>query len=134
MKVVLDTNVLLAGIATHGLCEGLLAILFRDHRIILSEHILDELAEHYVGKFKATPQQVSFVVSSLRSQCEVISPDEFTLTDFDDPDDLPILGTATAAHADYLVTGDKDLLELKSFQGIAILSPRQFYDLLRVEP
>ena len=47
---------LLAGIATCGLCEGILAIAFRDHSVILSEYILDELAEHYVGKFKATEQ------------------------------------------------------------------------------
>ena len=46
MRVVLDTNVLLAGLATHGLCEALLKIVYRDHTVILSEHILDEAVSY----------------------------------------------------------------------------------------
>jgi predicted nucleic acid-binding protein len=47
-----------------------------------------------------------------------------------DPNDLPILGTAVAGNADYVVTGDQDLLMLKSYLGITIISPREFYDLI----
>jgi predicted nucleic acid-binding protein len=43
-----------------------------------------------------------------------------------------VLGTAVAGQADYLVTGDKQLLELGNYQGIPILSPREFYDRVRV--
>ena len=61
MRVVLDTNVLLAGFATHGLCEALLKIVYRDHSVLLSEYILDEVSRHFSGKFKATkPQTESF--------------------------------------------------------------------------
>ena len=49
-----------------------------------------------------------------------------------DRTDLAVLGTALAAEADCLVTGDRDLLELKTFQGIPILSPRAFHDRLQV--
>jgi predicted nucleic acid-binding protein len=45
-----------------------------------------------------------------------------------DPDDLPVLGTAVAGGASVLVTGDEDLLTLHEFQGIVILSPREFHD------
>lgn len=45
-----------------------------------------------------------------------------------DADDDLILGTALAANADCLVTGDKDLLVLQQFQGIDILRPRDFAD------
>ena len=48
-----------------------------------------------------------------------------------DPDDIKILGLAVASNADYIVTGDKDLLVLKSFQNIPILTPRSFSDILR---
>jgi predicted nucleic acid-binding protein len=44
-----------------------------------------------------------------------------------DPDDLLILGTALAAGADGIVSGDKDLLVLGSFRGIAILKPRALW-------
>jgi putative PIN family toxin of toxin-antitoxin system len=43
-----------------------------------------------------------------------------------DPDDLPVLACALTGEADYIVTGDNDLLELKSFEGIEILRPTQF--------
>jgi uncharacterized protein len=43
-----------------------------------------------------------------------------------DPDDDPILSCALSAEADYLVTGDLDLLELKEFHGIRILAPAAF--------
>jgi predicted nucleic acid-binding protein len=48
-----------------------------------------------------------------------------------DKDDLPVLGTAVAASAAILVTGDQELLGLGLFRGVAILSPRDFYDRLR---
>ena len=47
-----------------------------------------------------------------------------------DPDDVKVLGLAVSASADCIVTGDKDLLILKEFQGIPILTPRSFSDIL----
>lgn len=131
MKVVLDTNVLLAGLATHGLCESLVTLAFRDHTVVLSEHILSELAKHYVGKFKATSEQTIQVVDVLRTQCEIIQPTLVPDKACDDPDDLPILGTAEACEADYLVTGDQGLLEIGNYKGILIVSPRVFYEIIR---
>jgi putative PIN family toxin of toxin-antitoxin system len=127
LRIVLDTNVLLAGIATHGICEGLLTLCLRDHRVVLSEHILGELAEHYVGKFKATTEQADVVTVMLRQQCEVVEPAEVPADAFGDADDLPVLGTAVAGRADCLVTGDKRLLGLGAYEGIPLLSHRELY-------
>jgi putative PIN family toxin of toxin-antitoxin system len=131
LRIVLDANVLLAGIATHGICEGLLAICFRDHSVVLSNYILDELAEHYVGKFKANREQAAIVVETLRKQSEVVEPTALRSEAFADVDDLPVLGTAVAGQAEFLVTGDHQLAELGVFQGVTILSPRSFYDRIR---
>ncbi|MFV1968641.1 MAG: putative toxin-antitoxin system toxin component, PIN family [Pirellulaceae bacterium] len=128
MRVVLDTNVLLAGVATHGLCEGIVAVSFRDHTVVLSEHILSEVAEHYVGKFKASARQAEAVVKMLRKNSNVVAPAHVPTGAFKDADDLPVLGTAVTGAVDCLVTGDKKLLRLRGYQGIPILSPRDFYD------
>lgn len=49
----------------------------------------------------------------------------------DDPEDDVVVATAVAARADYLVTGDRrHLLPLGSYQGIRVVTPRQFLDLL----
>lgn len=130
MNVALDTNVLLAGIATHGICEGLLTIAFRDHTVAQSEHILNEFAEHYVGKFKATDQQAALVVGTIRRLSQIVTPATVPSDAFDDAEDRPVLGTAVAAGADCLVTGDRQLQSLGTYQGILILSPREFYDLI----
>jgi putative PIN family toxin of toxin-antitoxin system len=131
LRIVLDTNVLLAGIATHGMCEGLLTLCYRDHTIVLSEHILAELHEHYVGKFKATDEQAALVVDALRKQSEVVVPATIPSEAFVDADDLPVLGTAIGGQVDYLVTGDKQLQELGQYRKIPVVSPRQFYEVLR---
>lgn len=131
MSVVLDTNVLLAGIATHGICAGLVTLSFRDHSVVLSEHILNELAEHYIGEFQATGEQAAAVVETLRQYSNMVSPAPIPGDAFADADDLPILGTVVAGQAECLVTGDKKLLAIGHYQGIPILSPRAFYDRIR---
>lgn len=133
MRCVLDTNVLLAGLATHGLCEALLLLCVAEHTVITSEHILSEVAEHFAGKFRATSEQVHQVITTLRAQCEIITPVDIPAVDFADADDRPVLGTAVAAKADCLVTGDKELLALGSYRAIPILTPRACYDELRGE-
>lgn len=131
MRVVLDTNVLLAAIATHGLCQALVTLIFRDHVVILSEHILGEVAKHYQGKLKATKRQADAVVATLRAHSEIVDPVKVPHGTVRDKDDLPVLGTAVAASATVLVTGDQELLGLALLRGIAILSPRDFYERLR---
>jgi predicted nucleic acid-binding protein len=71
---VLDTNVLLAAIATHGLCQALVTLVYRDHVVDLSEHILAEVAKHHRGKFKATKRQADAVVTTLRVNSEIVKP------------------------------------------------------------
>jgi predicted nucleic acid-binding protein len=121
----------MAGVATHGICEGLLAVCHRDHVVVLSERILSEFAEHYIGKFKATAQQAMLVADAFRRHAEIVVPAGVVPDAFADADDLPVLGTAVAGRADCLVTGDRELLELGAHQGIPILSPRDFYDRIR---
>ena len=131
MRVVLDTNVLLAAIATHGLCQALVALVFRDHVVILSEHILREVAKHYRGKFKATKRQADAAVAVLTANGELVEPVAVPPGTVRDKDDLPVLGTAIAGSVAALVTGDQELLALGLFRGVAILSPRDFYERLR---
>lgn len=132
MRIVLDTNVLLAGLLTRGVCEALLELCLESDAcvIVLSEHILREFERHATGKFGAPPADVAEAISLLREHAELVEPEAMRDIACRDADDLPVLGTATAGRADVLVTGDSDLLELRSVRGIAILTPRQFYERL----
>lgn len=131
MRVVLDTNVLLAAFGTRGLCEAVLDVCLDAHQLVLSPYILEELRRHLVGKFKMPRRQAADIIRFLRSQSQIIKPAHVPREAFADAGDLPVLGTALAACADCLVTGDLALQKLKSFRRTAILSPRAFYDRLR---
>ena len=131
MKVVLDTNVLVAAFATRGLCDAVLEVCLAGHDIVLSEPILKELCRHLRGKLKVPRPQAQAIVAFLREHAAVVVPAAFPADACRDRTDLPVLGTALAAEADCLVTGDRDLLDLRKFRGTAILSPRAFHDRLR---
>lgn len=96
----------------------------------MSEHILREVAENLVAKFKAPADLANDIVAVFRRQGELIIPAEIPVDAFADADDLPVIGTAVAGHAEFLVTGDKGLLALESFEGVAIVTPREFYNRL----
>ena len=131
MTVVLDTNVLLAAFATRGLCEAVFEVCLAAHEIVLSEHILKELRRHLRVKFKVPASHADQVIAFLREHAALVKPAKVPASACRDHSDLPVLGTAVAAEADCLVTGDRDLLDLKEFRGIPILSPRAFHDRLR---
>jgi putative PIN family toxin of toxin-antitoxin system len=129
--VVLDTNVLVAAFGTRGLCEAVYQVCLARHEIVLSEHILKETRRALCAKMKLTPQHADEIVSALRDAATIVQPAKVPANACRDQNDLPILGTLLAGQADCLVTGDQDLLELKEFRAIPILSPRVFHDRLR---
>lgn len=131
MKVVLDTNVLLAAFATRGLCEAVMMACLEHHQLVLSEAILTEAERHLRKKFKIQATRVAEITAFLRVHAILVTPAEVPKSACADADDLPILGTAKAGAAAVLVTGDQDLLKLKQFDGIPILTPRAFYERLR---
>jgi uncharacterized protein len=131
VRVVLDTNVLLAAFATRGLCEAVFTVCLSDHELILSEAILAEVGRNLTRKLKMPALQAAENVALLREQAWIVEPAEVPPDACRDLDDCAVLGTAQAGAADVLVTGDNDLLVLKRFHGVRILSPRAFHDLLR---
>ncbi len=132
MRVVLDTNVLLAGLMGSGFCHELLNFLFESESvtIVLSEHILDEFRRH-ATRFRAPAREVEEAVRLLRRAAEIVEPADVEAPGLKDRDDLPVLGTAAPAKADALVTGDKELLAMGRVHEALILSPRDFYERLR---
>ena len=128
MRVVLDTNVLLAAFGTRGLCEAVYQVCLEHHEIILSRHILNEVRTHLANKFKVPKAHSRQIAAFLRQHASIVEPADISSDACRDSSDLPVLGTAQAGNAHVLITGDKDLLEIKRFGKTIILTPRQFYD------
>ena len=133
MKIVLDANVVIAAFASPGLCESILELCFHSHEIVLSQELLDEILRNLRQKIKLSGGIVEDIDNLLREHSSIVSPIPLAADLCRDPDDVKILGLAVAANADCIVTGDKDLLVLKQFQGVPIVTPRSFSNILHGE-
>lgn len=136
LKVVLDTNVILSGLAYPGGAPGKIMQAWRTGAIdvVLSDFILDELRrvlprlQHRHG---LNEQEMNDLVEILTFQAEIVIPAVGPETGLRDVQDLPVLGTllrALETHgADYLISGDQDLLELSS--SFPIIAPAVFWQM-----
>ncbi len=129
MRLVIDTNVFIASAVADGFCRDLVRIRLRPHAIITSEPLLEELRRTLRTKFKADPDKLP-LVAALCEEAEIVTPVSLGERVCRDKDDDVVLATAVAGRAAVIVTGDDDLLALKKFRDIRILSPRQFLELL----
>ncbi len=133
MRVVLDSNVIIAAFATRGLCQSLFELCLEHHSILLSDELLEEIRGNLLEKIKLPASKINEIVSFLKNQAAVISPEPLPEKICRDPDDVKVLSLAVTGKADLIVTGDKDLLVLEVVQGIPIVSPRDFWARLRKE-
>jgi len=134
LRVVLDTNVLLSGIAYPASIPGKIMAAWRHGsvEVILSAFILDELRRvlpRLTSRHGLSTAEIDDLVDILSIQAEAMEPLAVRETDLRDTDDQPVLGTLMAAMAsagiDYLVTGDKDLLALAG--RFPIVTPAAFW-------
>lgn len=138
LGVVLDTNVLLSGIAFPGGIPGKIVAAWRFGAIdvVLSEYILEELRRvmpRLAHRHGLTSAEVDDFIDSLAILAELVVPVPLersaTKPDLRDKNDDAVLGTLLAcleqSRASYLVTGDRDLLALA--QHYPILTPTEFW-------
>ncbi len=132
MKVFLDTNVLASGFATRGLSADVVRYVLAEHELITAEVILAELRRVLLDKFGVPEQRVDEIEVLLRRYQVEPKPETLPEIEIRDPDDAWVLASALSASAEVVVTGDKDLLDIHAeVAGLKILSPRQFWELLR---
>lgn len=127
MRLVLDTNVVVAGLVAQGLCHELISEHLPRHEGVLSEELWDELVRTLREKFGLEPGQMPFL-DLYRRHATWVEPVALEHPVSRDPSDDPVLATAVAGGAEALVSGDDDLLVLGSFERVQILSPREFLE------
>ncbi len=135
MRVVLDTNVLLSGLAYPGSTPGRIVAAWRagSLEVVLSPFILSELARvlpRLNRRLGFSEAERADLVDSLALSAEMCEPGKDALREASkrgrvrDAADVPVLALLIASEADCLVTGDADLLALQ--EAYPILSPAQF--------
>jgi len=136
-RVVFDCNTLVSALIRGDTPPGAAFDLARSHcDLITSEACLVEMKRiFYKDKFANyfSREEADIFLEVFREAAEVVERTEEIRACRDPKDDM-YLETAVAAKADYIVTGDADLLILNPFRGISILSPRDFLDFVLSEP
>lgn len=141
-RAVVDTTVLVSACLTpRGPAAEVLARASSGaFELHLAREIIEELRtrllhrRHIRRRYAYSDAWVNERCAALAAAAEMVAalPDVRVVTR--DPNDDMIIACALAAKADYVVTRDKDLLSLGAHQGIRIVTPRQFLDLLDASP
>jgi len=134
VRVCLDTNVLVAAFATRGLCADVFRAVLAEHDLVIGEVILSELRRVLHTKLKLPADRIQAVEVMLREFPVVPKPRRPIAIHIRDSADRWILATAVEGNADVLVTGDRDLLDVRDNSPIPILDPREFWQFLRENP
>jgi uncharacterized protein len=133
MKVILDSNVVVAAFSSRGLCQSLFELCLDRYDIIICDHILSEIFRILHKKFKMSREKVEAIIDYLNEFCECVDYEKLENAVCRDKDDDEILALGQSINADYIITGDKNLLVLKSFNSIPIILPREFWNIARKE-
>ena len=137
MRAVLDTNVLISSVISTGVPHEIVVKGFSsEYQIVVSVATLTEFRDtllKYPEKFHMDEEDIQEEVETIRYFAEFVDPDEEITAVDDDPDDDKFLEAAVAGNVDYIVSGDRHLLDLDSFQGIEIVEPRAFYERLMTQ-
>jgi putative PIN family toxin of toxin-antitoxin system len=130
LRVVLDTNVLVSGLAYPASVPGRIVGAWRQGAldVVLSRYILDELTRvlpRLNHRLNWEPNDFADLIDILAIQADLVEPQPLEGSAVRDAADVPVLGTLLAAKADYLITGDEALLALAAHHSI--VTPAEFW-------
>jgi len=133
LRVALDTNVLISAYTARGLSSDVFRCVLLDHDLVLSEKVLSEFERVTVTKFGVPKKYVSDFVKELgQHHVEPLPSGDVPFEFVRDPDDRVVLQSAIAAKAAVLITGDRDLLDVRDeISQIKVQTPREFWNSLR---
>jgi putative PIN family toxin of toxin-antitoxin system len=130
MRVVLDTNVLVSGLAYPASLPGRILSAWRQGGldVVLSRYILDEMVRVLpkLARVRLSAAEIRDLADSFLFLAEIVEPSAELDEGLRDKADQQVLGTLRAAEADYLITGDKDLLALG--ERYPIVTPAVFWE------
>ena len=131
IKGVLDTNVLISGVFWKGPpFEILKAWQQQRFRLAISPVVLQEYRRVLDELGKQRMPVLTSVLKIIELRSEMVEPVSFSQPVCSDPDDDKFLEAAIAAGAGYVVSGDKALLNLKSYHMVQVVRPSRFMELL----
>ncbi|MFP4377166.1 MAG: putative toxin-antitoxin system toxin component, PIN family [Spirochaetales bacterium] len=133
MIATLDTNVLVSGTVFGGVPGSIInAAVDRRFILALSPAVLHEYeGVLYRSKFGLLPEAVELLVRDMESHAHIVHPTKKHQIVADDPDDDVVVDCAVEAKADVIVSGDSHLIGLRQVEGIPVITPAEFLEMLK---
>ena len=128
MKIVIDTNVLISGIFWSGPPSKILHAWQQEKfELALTPQIFEEYQRVAKILYKQYPRiEITSIIDLIARNAIIYEPLGKNITISRDPDDDKFIHCALAADAKYIISGDNDLLVLKNYFDIEIITPYQF--------
>jgi len=129
MRVVFDTNIFISALAIPGgqAEKAILRIIEGQDNLVISKEIITEILSVLSSKFAHDKEALSHVAVSLSELAELARPDKRVRVLKDEADNR-VLECAISGNADVIVTGDKEMLQLREYEGTKIVSLRQYLE------
>jgi putative PIN family toxin of toxin-antitoxin system len=130
-RIVIDTNILISGIVFGGKPRQILNLLAEQSVIVIvAEEIITELRRKISSKFPEFIEDLNKVELLLKRDAVLIKLGAIHINVSRDNDDNKFIEAAILGKCSFIVTGDKDLLVLKSYENIRIVKPDEFLELV----
>jgi len=129
-KIVLDTNVIISALAYGGKPQIIFETinLSKTFEAYTSKKALDELLKVLKQKFKYTKEALQVVEANIRGNFVFIRTGKIPNIITADPADNQFLAIAECAKADFIISGDRHLLDLKKYKSTKIITPTKFIE------
>ncbi len=126
LRIVLDSNVLISAYVFGGKPENVFKLIVSEKiHGITSAVLISEFLDILRKKFGVSQAEILEIEEEIKNTFELVYPSR-TINVSRDPDDNRVIEAAVEGNCDYIITGDKDLLDLKKFKNIKILTAEQF--------
>lgn len=127
LRAVIDTNVYLSAIFFDGIPETVVTA--AEHKLfqaITSDFLLNELFNKLITKIEQSSRQSQKIIERIKNTSQVVKITAKKFYPVRDLKDHPVVETAEKGEANFIITGDKDLLALEKYKQIQCVKPREF--------
>ena len=131
IRAVIDTNVFISALFWRGAPYEVIKKGFAGAFVIItSKEILKEVEQTLTKKFQFPAEDTHAFLKIIALNAHIVEPKSRLVVVSADPDDNKVIECAVSGQAAYIISGDKDILDLKKYQQVEMLSPAAFLKVL----
>jgi len=131
-KIVIDTNIWISGLIFGGIPAEVIELFINGQIVLItSEENMSELRRKIHQRFPLFAPQLPILEALIKEQAIIVKLGTNKVDISRDTDDNKFIETAVIGNAEYIISGDRDLLVVKTYDNIRIIKPADFIKLFK---